>query len=187
MIHIITPCSRIENISIIANSIPIECTWTVVLDATVDTLPERLGSNVFVYKSPHTGYWGHPNRNYALDTITFSDHDWIYALDDDNIIHPRWYDTVKDLTDSALNMVAWGQVWRNGSVRLEPTANPRIGTIDTSSYMVRGHLMRHLRYEFDYVADGILAERAFQYGGYHVIHDYLGYYNYLRTPPDRME
>lgn len=180
MIHIITPCSRVENISIIADSIPSECTWTVVLDATVDTLPERLGSNVFVYKSPHTGYWGHPNRNYALDTITFSDHDWIYTLDDDNIIHPHWYSVVKNYQDSEHSILTWGQLNKDGSVRLRPTQSPSVGTVDTASYMIRGHIMKNTRYTFDYVADGLLAEKVSQNFPVHSINEYIAYYNYLR-------
>lgn len=185
MIYIITPCSRPENIRFMVDSIPERCQWVISFDARVPQT--NASSAAFNLYCPQTGASGNHARNFALDSLILDDDDWVYILDDDNIIHPRWYDAVKDLTDPTLNMVAWGQVWRNGSVRLEPTFYPRVGTIDTSCYMVRGRLMKHLRYELDYVADGILAERAFQYGGYHVIHDYLGYYNYLRTPTDRME
>ena len=46
--------------------------------------------------------------------------------------------------------------------------------------------MKTLRYSMDYVADGIMAEYAAKYGDVLRLDEYLGYYNYLRTPEDRM-
>lgn len=139
-----------------------------------------------IHHSPYTGHYGNLNRNYALDTILFDDLDWLYVLDDDNIIHPDWYAKVGHIDDPELNIVSWGQVWRNGSIRLPPTSNPRVGETDTSCYMVRGRVMKQLRYDLDYVADGILAEQVVAKGGHLCLHEYLGYYNWLRTPSDRL-
>jgi len=185
MIHIITPCTRPENLAEMSLSIPKECHWVVVYDESVKD--KREVENATVLHSPYTGFSGNPNRNYALDSIEFNDEDWIYILDDDNIIHPRWYEAVKDINYSHLSMVTWGQVWRNNSVRLQPTAYPSVGNVDTSCYMIRGRVMKRLRYSLDYVADGIMAEHAYVYGGVLKLDDYLGYYNYLRTPSDRMD
>ncbi len=186
MIHIITPCTRPDNLQVIQKSIPIECTWHVVLDSSVQGFDRNAGLRAVVYQSPYTGHAGNPNRNYALDSIVFEDLDWIYVLDDDNIIHPRWYESVSRIYQNELNMISWGQIWKNGSVRLAPTESPRVGTTDTSCYMVRGRVMRTLRYELDYVADGILAEKVAAMGNHLCITDYLGYYNWLRTPEDRL-
>lgn len=183
MIHIITPCSRPENLSLMKDSVPSECNWIIVYDNSVQEKPEI--SNATILHSPYTGYAGNPNRNYALDNTEFSDTDWIYILDDDNIIHPEWYNTVKDLNEDHLNMIAWGQVWKNGDVRLHPTASPTVGNIDTSCYMVRGRVMKTLRYEMIYEADGVMAREAYNRGGFMLLNQYVGYYNYLRTPPDR--
>lgn len=186
MIHLITPCTRPENLARMQQSIPAECTWTIVLDQSVKEVSNWSGLNAVVYQSPYTGHAGNPNRNFALDHMKFDDYDWIHVLDDDNIIHPEWYNRVKDFSDPALTMVSWGQVWQNNTVRLSPAPTPRVGNIDTSCYMVRGWVMKKERYDMDYVADGIMAERAYRYGNYLCLNEYLGYYNYLRTPPDRM-
>lgn len=185
MIHIITPCSRPENLSLMKHSIPKECNWVIVYDSTVKEYPEI--ENASVLYSPFTGGSGNPNRNYALDNLEFSDTDWIYILDDDNIIHPKWYRTVKDFNEDHLNIITWGQVWKNYDIRLEPVPDPRVGNIDTSCYMVRGRVMKNLRYEILYEADGVLANEVVrQYAGILTLsHEYLGYYNYLRTPSDR--
>ena len=52
--------------------------------------------------------------------------------------------------------------------------------MDTASYMVRGSVMKTLRYPMSYVADGIVAEKAFDPERYLCIPEYLSYYNYLR-------
>lgn len=186
MIYIITTCSRPENLALMRDSIPEECTWVVVFDRLVGNPPPVDGA-ITLY-SPFTGSVGMPNRNYALDTLEFSDSDWIYVLDDDNIIHPDWYKSVTEAEKDQLLMMSWGQVWKNQTVRLYPTSYPQVGNVDTASYMVRGSLMRTLRYHLDYVADGILAQEAFEHcapGQYLVLDRYLAYSNYLRTPPDR--
>lgn len=180
MIYIITPCSRPKNLSFIKNSIPSECNWIIVYDNLVREKPNI--ERATILHSPYTGYFGNLNRNYALDNIKFSDLDWIYILDDDNIIHPQWYSVVKDVIDEKLNMIAWGQVWKNNDIRLKPTQSPMIGNIDTSCYMIRGRLMKTLRYKMDYAADGIMAREAFLQDGFLMLNQYLGYYNYLRTP-----
>ena len=182
MIHIITPCSRPENLIFLKDSIPEKCNWIVVYDKLAKPTSEIEGATILY--SPYTGSAGNPNRNYALDTIEFSDTDWIYILDDDNIIHPEWYDKVKDFTADYLNMIAWGQVCKNNSVRLAPSNNPNVGNIDTSCYMVRGKVMKTLRYDMLYEADGIMARQAYEQGGFMMLDQYLGYYNYLRTPTD---
>lgn len=187
MIYIITTCTRPENLEVIKKTIPSECTWVVVFDKSVQNIQHVDGA--INLDSPYTGYVGMPNRNYALDAIGFNDLDWIYVLDDDNVIHPDWYEAVKSFLleeFNHVNMVTWGQIWRNNSVRLEPTSFPRVGNIDTSSYMVRGRLMRALRYAMDYCADGILAEQAATFGNIVTLPKYLGYSNFLRTPEDRM-
>jgi hypothetical protein len=185
MIHVITPCTRPTNLVALRQSIPDECTWTIVLDESVARhsvldLPSLPDLKATVYLSPHTGYSGNPNRNFALDRMQFDELDWIYILDDDNIIHPEWYGRVKDLHDPVLNMVGWGQVWKNGTPRLAPTQQPRVGHVDSASYMVRGRVMKNLRYSMEYVADGLLAEEVFTMGGYLCLNEYLAYYNWLR-------
>ena len=77
MIHIITPCTRPENLAVMQESIPLECPWTIVLDQSVAAMPEGGGLKATIYRSPHTGHWGNPNRNFALDHMKFDDWDWI--------------------------------------------------------------------------------------------------------------
>ena len=178
MIHIITPCTRPENLPYLAESIPKECNWVVVYDASVGDAALVEGATTLY--SPYTGFAGNPNRNFALDSIEFDDLDWVYILDDDNIIHPEWYKSVKDLNDSHLNMVNWGQVHKDGRIRLNAAHKPAVSQIDTACYMIRGQLMRYLRYTNEYAADGLLAEKAYTAENTLRLENHISYYNYLR-------
>ena len=60
------------------------------------------------------GNFGNWNRNYFLDNYDFADDDWIVYLDDDNIVHPEWYDNIKDLVNEDYAMITWGQVNKDG-------------------------------------------------------------------------
>jgi hypothetical protein len=114
-------------------------------------------------KSPYTGDWGNPNRNFALDTLVFDDGDWIYILDDDNVIHPNWYATVESkLLDS--QMLKWGMMHSNGMPRKDQRPKKPVslakGYIDTACYMVKWEIMKKLRYQMPVHADGLMARSA---------------------------
>jgi hypothetical protein len=145
-----------------------------------ETAPEGYVGNLTFVHSPYTGFSGNPTRNYALSKINLSDEDWVYILDDDNIIHPDWYSTVLEYVQLDFNMLGWGQLWKNGQTRLNPPDHPDVGNIDTACYMVKGSVMKNLKFKDDYVADGILAKEAYQFGKYLKIQKYISYYNYLR-------
>lgn len=182
-VFIVTPSRRPFNLQFISNTIPKECEWIVVFDGTVKN--EHVIENATILKSTETGFWGNPNRNIGLDYIKNNlnptDNDWIYILDDDNIIHPEWWNNIQSHLNSADSIITWGQVWASGEPRTEPTDTPKIATIDTSQYMVRWSVAKNLRFENIYEADGIYAEDAAKLGSVKKLNQYLGYYNFLRS------
>ena len=178
MIHIVTPCSRPENLEHLRESIPAGCTWTVFMDYS--TSKKDVPKGVKVVRSNLGGAWGNPLRNLALDYLqaSASDIDYVYFLDDDNIIHPKWFEAVKDSKEDFIN---WAQCFRNGDPRLHATDSPRVGNIDTASYMVRLGFMGKARFEYKYEADGLFAQSLMAGNPKIKTHqDYLCYYNYLR-------
>jgi hypothetical protein len=177
MIHIITPCSRPENLEYLRESIPAECKWLVMLDYS--TRKSNIPKGINVMRSNFGGAWGAPLRNAAIDylQISASHNDYVYFLDDDNIIHPDWYQTVKDCNEDFVN---WAQVFRNGEPRLRATESPRVGNIDTASFMVKIGAIGKSRFQMLYEADGLFAQEVYKKGTTRVINDYLCYYNYLR-------
>jgi len=177
MIYIITPCTRPQNLSLMQPTIPNECEWIIVYDKSVENKLTISGAKIL--DSPYTGHFGNSNRNYALNNLDFKDSDWIYILDDDNIIHPDWYTSVKEVINGDYNMITWGQLNKDDSIRLEPTSSPAPDEIDTACYMVRGKIMKSLRYRLLYEADGIMAKECSCWGNLLMLDQYLCYYNYL--------
>jgi glycosyltransferase involved in cell wall biosynthesis len=182
-VFIITPSRRPFNLEFIAQSIPQQCEWIVVLDKTIKN--DHKVQNATVIKSSETGFWGNPNRNIGLkyieNNLNPTDNDWVYILDDDNIIHPDWWNNIQKHLNSTESIVTWGQVWANGEARTEPTDTPKVATIDTSQYMVRWGVAKNLKFENLYEADGTYAEEASKRGTVKKLDQYLGYYNFLRA------
>ena len=178
MVYIITPCLRPSNLLHIRNTVPTQhCEWRIFYDSSLEVIdwknlpyPQK--------KANATGYWGHPVRNYALDDINFNDEDWIHFLDDDNIIHPRWWESVEPHLTRDVAMLTWGQLYK-GAPRLEPTTEPRTYYVDTATFMVKWKYCKNIRWTQDYFADGIFAEEVAKQGEVFAINEYVSYYNFL--------
>ena len=182
MIYIITPCTRTFNLPTMSASIPKEgCQWVISFDNRVKE-PTPMENAINLY-SPYTGDSGNPTRNFALESIKdqLKDDDWLYILDDDNIIHPNWYDGVKDLL-ATNNMIHWGQCFVDGEIRNAAADQPISGKVDTAQYMVRWGIAKPFRYRTAYEADGFYAEDCFNAGGgsFKIDRFDLCYYNFLR-------
>jgi len=145
------------------------------MDASTD-YKEATGANVTHY-SRKTGYWGHPLRNEFLDLYAdqFTEDDWVYFLDDDNILHPNFLKTYPQLQYFDSSIVTWGQ-----EGRLRPTDQPRVGNIDTACFMFKPYHLPKLRFEQTYEADGIFANAAARVGTLICVDQYLCYYNAIR-------
>lgn len=188
MIYIITPCTRPFNLEAIKNSIPKECVWVVCYDGMVKNKPDV--ENAITLRCPETGIFGNPTRNFAIEGIKhlLTDDDWIYIMDDDNIVHPNWYDGVKDLLDSQ-KMISWAQEFPQsgvydfgGKIRTKTPEKPEVAKIDTAMYMMKWSAVKDLRFPLWYEADGQYAEMAYQAAGEcYRIEESLCYYNYLRS------
>ena len=175
MLYIVTPCSRPQNLKRIKQYIPDFATWVVMMDASTD-YKEATGANVTHY-SKQTGHWGHPLRNEFLDLYAdqFTQDDWVYFLDDDNIIHPNFLKTYPQIQFFDSSIVTWGQ-----EGRLRPTDQPRVGNIDTACFMFKPYQLPTLRFQMAYEADGMFAQAAALRGTLICVDQYLCYYNALK-------
>jgi hypothetical protein len=146
-----------------------------MMDANCD-FKEATGANVTHY-SNQTGYWGHPLRNEFLDLYedSFTENDWVYFLDDDNVLHPKFIQQLESLLYLNAGIVTWGQ-----EGRLRPTNEPRVGNIDTASFMFRPSQIKGLRFNTAYDADGTFANAAAGLTDLICVEAYLCYYNALR-------
>jgi hypothetical protein len=120
---------------------------------------------------------GNPLRNEFLDLYTesFTKEDWVYYLDDDNILHPKFLEEWSNLHSLDCSIVTWGQIGR-----LRPTDQPQVGNIDTACYMFKPYDLPNLRFEMAYEADGIFASEAARLGTLICVEQYLCYYNALQ-------
>ena len=200
MIHVITPCSRPENLPTILASIPSDCRWLIMMDASTRPYQESgafrrfldmvgaLGRprgpglpEVSVCCSWWSGMFGNPCRNQALDELRAADDDWVHFLDDDNLIHPGWREGIGSHLSSESTMLAWGQLNRDGSVRLPPPSEIRLNHIDTAMFMVKWKALKAVRFRSNKRdADGQLAVEVASRHGHKMIDLPLCWYNALR-------
>lgn len=175
MLYIVTPCSRPENLQLMSETIPPFAKWFVMVDASVK--PDATIREGVIVLSDKSGSHGNPLRNEFLDMMEglFSDDDWVYVLDDDNVFHPRLAESVEELMKMDCGMITWAQ-----EGRLPATDAPRVGNIDTACYMFKAKAIDGLRFTMDYVADGIFAEEMSKKCKLVKIDEVMCYYNYLR-------
>ena len=185
MIYIVTPCTRVYNLDKITaclESIPVGCVWVVCYDAATKRPPKQYGH--IEIQSDVTGCYGNPTRNYALNYLKsiMTDYDWLYILDDDNILHPNWYEEASkySLYNNYNDFIHWGQCFPNGITRTKPSLD--FDMLDTAQYMVRWSVAKNIRFEEKYEADGYYAKDCFDKSSNPVMIDSnLAYYNYLRS------
>jgi hypothetical protein len=175
MLYIVTPCSRPHNLVRVGRNIPAYATWVVMMDSSTN-YKEATGASVTHY-STRTGDMGNPLRNEFLELYadSFTPEDWVYYLDDDNILHPKFIEEWNNLNGLDCSIVTWGQIGR-----LRPTDQPQVGNIDTACYMFKPHDLPNLRFEMSYEADGIFASEAARLGTLICVEQYLCYYNALK-------
>jgi hypothetical protein len=157
-IYIITPCSRVEHLEAISKTIPNECIWVIVYDSNYNTQILPYGDIILRPKNVSGGY-GKPHINYALNNLKLTYSDWVYVLDDDNIIHPEWYENVKPMCNNNYNILSWGQLWNDNSMRLRPTEHMVFRAIDQASYMWRYGFNPTVRFDETYFGDGTFVEK----------------------------
>lgn len=158
-INIITPCSRPENLITISKSINIpneNYRWIVVFDR--DELPnsELIPSNCEVYLHKDINSMaGNSQRNFALDLIT---QDYVYFNDDDTIMHPNFWNNVKDMNE---DFIFFLQDRKNGTIRLY-SETVELNNIDTHNFLLKYDIIGETRWILNrYDADGIFANECF--------------------------
>lgn len=185
--NIITPSVRPDNLSRIAESINIPkrmFRWVVVIDgsrpAVVPQFPRH--AEVYYYHDKNSKS-GNGQRNLALDIImgnlspdtlrklsaTGSDatakaasannfEQYVYFLDDDTLMHPDFYLSVKDLPD---DLIHFNQQNPDGSHRIG--GHVKLNQVDSGNVVIKKSLIGAVRWQLDkYNADGFFMEAMLQ-------------------------
>lgn len=173
-VSIITPCSRLENLPRMREFIPNDVEWIVVVDG--DSLGDAPLANNVKYWLESGGVFGSSQRNLGIEKATG---DYVYFLDDDNVLHPALLPRMNDLKPD--RMVMFNQVIRNGFERL--TSRYKVIEpchCDTAQFFVPRDLIGDTRWAHQYAADGIFFKELSEKGDVMFLDENLCFYNYLR-------
>ena len=177
-VTIITPCIRPENLDKIIESIDFKWIkeWIIVYDEKqVFTNPLKYVGNPkireFMYYDRES-MSGNSQRNFGLDNISGGDisggdieNQYVYFLDDDNIVHPDLYQLLSRLDGRGsiytfnqkrpVDIFPYNDVLKGNCIRRYQ--------IDTAMFLVDYSLCKHIQWQKDkYNADGIFIEECFQ-------------------------
>lgn len=193
LLRIITPFSRtIPNLEGILTSINPSATtmvdWIIIaqhdlyekaLNWSDNTKKENLNIQVVKGETP-SSYYGNSYRNQGIEIAINSSQSWVYFLDDDNAMHPHFWQFLDEADSHEKDLIFFSQVFPDGQIRLRPE-NIGVGGIDTAMILVRSNAIKDIRWKVDhYTADGMFAEDLAKINQYVRLENPLSFYNFLR-------
>jgi hypothetical protein len=180
---IITPCCRPDNLIKLKGSIRFDLIdkWIIVYDTSKDRsykMQFQDDSKILELECNILGAAGHPQRNFAIHHVN---HGYIYMLDDDNIMHPEFWN-ICPLFE--LPYFYTFDLLNNNT--LLPGNNIKINKIDTSMFCVNKEHLKDIRWREDiYEADGyfIMDINKSNKDLHKYINKVAAYYNFLGKTP----
>jgi len=198
IINIITRCSRPENLSKVKESIyskseKFKINWFVVFDTNSlsdinsDLLTELYNNKVIIkFIKSVPGDHGHLMINACLEEI---EEGFVYVLDDDNIIHEDFYDTIYQSIEQnsekrgfIFSQKIGGKDFTGLDIREAKPENTRVQHIDMAQFLLRRDLIGKSRLEpMKYIADGNFIEKLYNENkeDFFFIEKVLCYYNFI--------
>lgn len=179
LLNIITPCSRINNLQIISESINIpkeNYRWIVVYDSLILPNSDLIPSNCeFYLHKDINSVFGNAQRNYALNLVKMGH---IYFNDDDTLIYPKLWDNIKELDN---DFISFKQNTKDGFLRLNGDII-KVGHIDSHNFIISYDILDNIRFDLKhYESDGIFAVNCFNKAKSKIyINKILSIYNQLR-------
>jgi len=182
-INIITPCSRPDNLDIIIKSINFDLIdkWYIIYDTSKNrTYTKKYMENTKIEEHfcSDIGIVGHPQRNFGLKLINDG---FVYFLDDDNIIHPEFWNIVPTLDINYFytfdqQQIYVGKILKGNIIK--------VLWIDTAQYIIPKQLINNLTFDVNkYHSDGLFITKINELypKNYIYIPKIACYYNYLET------
>ena len=172
-LHVITRCSRLENLTAVRNSLPENVYWHIIIDtrlvSSVDTtILEDFSDNYLYFWRSYPGDMGHQLLNRVITEIPGED--WIYILDDDNEMHQDFYSEMISLQEKfpekegfIFSQHVGGKDFTGLEIREAKPENVKVQKIDMAQFFLRRSLIGKKRFvPGTYTADGIFIQELFE-------------------------
>lgn len=197
-INIITRCTRPENLykikeTIFRDNSNLEYVWHIIFDITsLSNIPSIYIRDFNEHRlhfigNQHPNDMSHQSINKVIDEI--NDDEWVYVLDDDNILHEKFDSRIIELHNESSNKKAivfsqyiGGIDFTGLEIRVASPENMKVQKIDMAQFVLKKELIGEKRLKPNlYVADGIFIQELYEDNSDDFIIDYeiLCYYNYL--------
>lgn len=160
-LHLVTPCSRPQNLPKIKESINFPCKWWIVFDAEEILKTEIEKSDDIELLCIKHKSSGNAQRNLALDNITDG---YVYFLDDDNLMHSDFYKYTEDILQTApeTQCIFYSQQVRKDYIRNVSPTTIRVNHIDQAQFLLSREIIGDRRYQYKYEADGLFIEALYR-------------------------
>ena len=199
MLNIFTRCSRIENLTLVQQSLePFlkYINWVVLLDTNaVKQIPTELfqkircnfkfyqSNNDLLYPALSETIKALPPHFIEIESGKLSK-SYVYILDDDNIIHPNFFDFYNSIKDTGKGYVFNQKVDKKDftglDIREAKEENMKLQGVDAAQLLFPVEFFKY-DFEPDYAADGIFIEKMYPEFKDRIefVDRVLCYYNYL--------
>lgn len=201
VLHIITRCSRLNNIIKVGDSLPRnnKVQWHVIFDSTrlkdidaeiLGRLQEEYNAKLY-FEFSQGGDYLYPQMNkIIIDNIQEG---WIYSLDDDNLLHEKLFDNFEALVGFCeagnhigivFNQHVAGKDFTGIDVRYAKPENMKVRSIDLAQFILHRSVFNKFDFKGGYDADGKFIEKVYDENqdGFLFIDKILSHYNYLQKP-----
>jgi len=196
-INIITRCTRPYNLIKIKESLlnnkKINIIWWIIFDTSVlkdidVELLSMLNSDDFKinlrFLKSTPGACGYDLINQILKEI--DPNEWMYLLDDDNILHPNFSEVIGDIkTDKSV--ITFSQFvdkkdFTGLEYRISIPENMRFQGIDSAQILIKRSMVKE--FALNYAADGILIDALYKSNPeeFLFIDKVISYYNFIPSP-----
>lgn len=204
VLHIITRCSRLNNIIKVGESLPtkdgkLQVQWHVIFDSTrlkdidaeiLGRLQEEYDAKLY-FEFSQGGDYLYPQMNKVI--IDNIQEGWIYSLDDDNILHEKLFDNFEALVGFCeaeksigivFNQHVAGKDFTGVDIRYAKPENMKVRSIDLAQFILHRSVFNDFDFKGGYDADGRFIEKVYEANpdGFLFIDKILSHYNYLQKP-----